>query len=219
MTTELFAAVAAGDRATVERLVAADPALIQARNETGVSPIVWARYTNQPEIADLLADRAPSLDLFEAAATGRADWVRELLDRQSAKPDDVSPDGFTALHLAAFFGHPAVAALLLERGAPVDCVATNDMSVVPLHSAVAGRHDAVVRLLVESGADVHARQEGGWTAIHAAAQHGDEATVDLLIAHGADPNPCTEDGATAADLAAAGGYAELAERLRTGAPE
>jgi ankyrin repeat protein len=92
------------------------------------------------------------------------------------------------------------------------------MSVVPLHSAVAGRHDEVVRLLVESGADVNARQQGGWTAIHAAAQHGDEATADLLLANGADPNPCTEDGATAADLAEAAGYAELAERLRTAAP-
>ena len=218
MTTELFLAVATGDRESVDRLLAERPALLHTRNEDGVSLVVWARYVNQPELANALAERVDTanLDLSEAAALGRTERVRELLDG-GCGVDDHTPDGFTPLHYAAFFGHADLARLLVERGATLSCVAKNDMSVTPLHSALAGRHREIARLLIDSGADVGARQKLGWTPLHAAAQTGDTELVELLLARGADAAACTDDSVTSADLAEAGGHSEIAGLLRRAA--
>lgn len=218
MTSELFVAVAAGDSETVDRLVTERPALLDARNDDGVSVIVWACYVNQPELAAALADRLgeATLDLGQAAALGRTERVRELLDA-GCGVDDHTPDGFTPLHYAAFFGHAGLARLLVERGATLSCVAKNDLSVTPLHSALAGRHREIARLLIESGADVGARQQLGWTPVHTAAQNGDAELVQLLLSHGADPAACSDDSVTPADLAEAGGHTDVANLLRRAA--
>jgi ankyrin repeat protein len=217
MTQQLLDAVAAGDADVVQQLVSTDPALVHARNPDGVSAIVWARYAGKPEMAEMLAASAAQLDLAEAAALGRVERVRELLDSGS-KVDERTPDGFTALHYAAFFGHPALARLLVERGAGLDLPARNDMRVTALHSAAAGRHQEIALLLIEAGADVNALQQSRWTPLHAAAQHGDATLADALLAHGADPHARAEDGTTPAELAAAGGFSELAARLAGPAP-
>ena len=115
---------------------------------------------------------------------------------------DWSPDGFTALHLAAFFGRETVAATLLEHGADVNAVARNPLRVQPLHSAAAAGHTPVARLLLEYGADPNARQEGGFVPLHAAAQAGNDELYELLLASGADQDAATDDGRTAADFRA-----------------
>jgi ankyrin repeat protein len=214
MTPALFDAIANGDATAVAQLVESDPSLAHARNADGVSAIVWARYVGKPAIAEELLSYAGDLDLFEAASAGLTKRVRELLDFGRTRVDDLSPDGFTALHLAAFFGHDELARELIAHGATLDCHAKNDMSVTPLHSALAGRHNAIAKALVDAGADVDAVQQGGWTPLHAAAQHGDAEMVSMLLAKGADKAAATEDGTTAADLAAAAGHTDLATQLR-----
>ncbi len=130
------------------------------------------------------------------------------------EPDPVdgrAADGFTALHLAAFFGRPSVARLLLDRGADPNAWASGGLRVQPLHSAVAGGHEAVAAMLIEAGADVNAAQDGGYTPLMGAAQNGLAATVALLLAEGAEPNALNEDVLTAADLADRAGHAEVAD--------
>ena len=166
------------------------------------SELLEALYRGDREAVDATLAGRPELTLFEAAALGDLDRLRELV---SAEPDSVgrwSPDGFTALHLAAFFGHEAVAEALLRRGADVGAVARNPLRVQPLHSAAAGGHTAAARLLLEHGADPNARQEGGFVPLHAAAQAGNDELYELLVANGADQDAATDDGRTAADFRA-----------------
>jgi uncharacterized protein len=214
MTQALFDAIAKGDARAVADLIETDPGLVHERNADGGSAIVWAQYVGQPAIAEELLSRAADLDLFEAAATGHADRVRALLEEGHAVVDDHSPDGFTALHLAAFFGHVDVARELIARGATLDVQAKNDMSVTPLHSALAGRHDAIAIALIDAGANVNAVQQGSWTPLHAAALHGDRDMVLRLLGAGADKRAATDDGTTPADLAASTGHAAIAAMLR-----
>lgn len=199
----LFEAIAAGDAAAVSTLTAADPSLVRSCNADGVRAIVWAAYVGKPEIAEQLAAQAAELDMAEAAVLGRSDEVARLLDA-GAGIDDKTRDGFTALHYAAFFGHPALARLLVDRGADVDACATNDMQVTPLHSAAAGGHREVALLLVGAGANVTAVQRHGWTPLHAAAQLGDDVLARALVERGADAKARAEDGTTPIELAAAG---------------
>lgn len=141
------------------------------------------------------------------AGPGEADEAAEPIDERSA-------DGFTALHLAAFFGRPAVARLLLERGADPNPWATGDLYVQPLHSALAGGHAELAEMLIHGGADVDAAQRLGYTPLMGAAQNGMATTVQLLLARGADPKARNDDVLTAAELADRAGHPEVAATIR-----
>lgn len=207
---EMLAAVAAGDDAEIDRLLAANSGLAAACGADGLSAVMQARYHGHAWAAERLADALPQLDLFEAAAIGRSGRVQELV---AASPDAVraeAADGFTALHLAAFFGHLEAAAVLLEHGAAPDALAGNGSLLRPLHSAAAGGHAAIVGLLLERGADPNARQHGGYVPLHSAAGRGDEVSVRLLLEHGADRELRADDGRRPCDLATGDGrVAEL----------
>lgn len=223
---DLFEAISQGDAGAALDLLAADPSLGQARHpEQLVSPVLWAMYQHRFDLARAVAAQlerlARPLDLHEAAALDAADRVGALLDA-GAYVDARSPDGFTPLHLAAYFGAPAAAALLIERGAHVDAVADNPQRVAPLHAAVAGRRPEVVRLLLAVGAQPDARQQGGWTPLLAAAQHGDAEMVSALLEAGADPVAANDEGVRPAELARDHGHDELTaviERAASALPE
>ncbi len=153
----------------------------------------------------------PLADAAEAGDDGR---VHELLQRDPGAVNEPRDDGWTPLHLAAFYGRAGVAELLLTHRADANAVSTNAMVNRPLHAAVAGRHREIVELLLRHGADPNARQHGGWTPLQGAAQHGDAAIIRALVAHGADPAARSDDGRNASDLALAGGHGEVVELLR-----
>ena len=214
---ELFAAIDSGDEAAVAGALAADRPLAGARDGDGISATMHALYRGRTSIAEVVAAALPSLDVFEAAALGRAERVRELVVESPELARAHSADGFTALHYPAFFGlGDAVGAsrALLDAGADVNARSANDLSVLPLHSAVAGDHAEVAALLIDAGADVNARQRHGWTPLHGAAQNGAAETVERLLAAGADRAATNDDGVTAADLAAKAGHGAIAARLR-----
>lgn len=192
--TDLFAAIQAGDAAGVRRLVTETPALAGARTSEGLPALLFALYRTQRQSVEALLAASPELDSFSAAALGHEAELGALLARTPELATALSADGFTALHLAAFFGQTGAARLLLDAGA--------------------GPHHAVCALLVERGADVNARQHGGWTPLHAAAQHGDRPLAELLLAAGADPAARNDEGRSAARIAAESGHVELAELLQ-----
>src|SRR6186997_332074 len=125
--SDMMAAVAAGDSEGVSALLAEDPSLVNSRGEDGVSAVLLARYRFDRATMDALLAADPDLDIFEGAALGRIDRVRAALDDDPLAVRAFSPDGFTALHLAAFFGKPEIARALLDAGAPVDANTTNDL--------------------------------------------------------------------------------------------
>jgi ankyrin repeat protein len=213
-SAELIEAVAAGDAARVAALVAADPSLANARGEDGVSALMLARYRFDRAVSDALLAADPELDPFEAATYGFVDRLRARLDEDPAAATAYSPDGFTALHHAAFFGKAEAARILLGAGASIHAATRNELANQPLHAAAAGRHIEICRILLAAGADVDATQHGGYTPLHEAAQHGDDEMVELLLSAGADPRIVSEDGRLAADLAEAAGHHDVARRLR-----
>jgi ankyrin repeat protein len=148
-----------------------------------------------------LVEADPSLAIFAAAILGDTAKVDELLTANRSLVSILSSDGWTPLHLAAFFGKDDTARSLLNKGAQVDARSTNAMQNTPLHAAAAGKHAAVVKLLIERGASVNARQHGGWTALHAAAQNGDVEMARALVDAGADVQSRAENNQTPLDLA------------------
>jgi ankyrin repeat protein len=175
---------------------------------------MFACYQQQPGLAQEIRRSLGSIDLFEAAAIpGAEPEGAALLAADPGQATAFSADGFTALHLAAFFGNATMAARLLEAGADANAEARNGSRLRPIHSAAAGRCLEISRLLLAASADPNARQQGGFTPLHAAAQNGDRPLIDLLLEHGANLAVRTDDGRTAADLARERGHAEIAEQL------
>ena len=211
---DMIVAVNAGDAGRVAALLAEDPGLVAARDADGVSALMLARYRFDRPVADALLAADPDFDVFEATALGYVDRLRERLEADPGGATAFSPDGFTALHFAAFFGKPEAARILLEHGAAVDVYTHNVFANQPLHAAAAGRHIEVCRVLLAAGADVNATQHGGFTPLHEAAQHGDVEMSELFLSAGADPSAATDGGETPADTAAAAGHVDLARRLR-----
>jgi ankyrin repeat protein len=155
---------------------------------SGLGAILEALYKGERERARELAVEAESLDVFEAAALGEAAQLEELLRGDPELARSWSPDGFTALHYAAFFGSPEAVRALVAVGADLEARSTNQEfapEATPLHSAVAaGRMDNAEALL-ESGADPNARQREGFTPLMEAEQRGDLDLGELLIRYGA----------------------------------
>jgi ankyrin repeat protein len=202
MSERLFAAIDEGDESAVAELLDARPELAGERAADGRSPVLHALYTGHADLVGPILAANPPLDVFDAAAVGRGRGLEELLDADESLARGYAPDGFTALHLAAFFGEEDAARTLLERGADVHAVARNpELQVTPLHSAAAGGHAGIVKLLLEHGADPNARQGGGFTPLHSAAQNDDRESVEALLAAGADASLANDEGRTPADLA------------------
>ncbi len=213
-TASFFSAIKQGDLTAVKSSLIKDPLLAGSHDEGGASAVLTAIYYGQPDIADLLIEHGAPLDLFEAAAVGRLDKVRALLDETPSLINAWAPDGFQPLGLACFFGHTAIVELLLSRGAEVNLPSRNGLKVQPLNSAVAGQHLQIARLLLDRGADPNARQGEDFTPLHGAAQNGQVDMIRLLLAHGADPRARSANGKTPYVLAVESGHAEAATLIQ-----
>jgi len=202
-----------GDLSGVQAALVEDPNLLNAENDSGQTALLLAKYYRQENVANYLLSLKPVLDIFNAAVAGQVPMVLQQIDRDPALLESHSGDGWTPLHLAAFFGHRDLANALLDRGAGVNSRSTNSMKNTPLHAAAAGGQTAVVELLLKRDADPNATQEGGWTALHSAAQAGHREMVETLVAHGANLNARAANEQAPLDLALMQGRQDVAGLL------
>src|SRR3954453_10884259 len=117
------------------------PSLANARDDHGVSALLLSLYHRRPEARDALLAAGAEVGPLEAAALGDVERLRDAdLTARGA-------DGFTLLHLAAFFGGADAVRALLARGMDPDADAENTFRVRPIHSASAVGDHAAVRAL------------------------------------------------------------------------
>jgi uncharacterized protein len=160
-----------------------------------------------------LVDADPTLAIFAAAILGNTGRLEELLTGNRSLVSVMSPDGWTPLHLAAFFGKGGAVRLLLNKGASVTARSTNQMANTPLHAAAAGQHAEIVKLLLDHGANANARQHGGWAPLHSAALNGDVECARALLAAGADVSLRADNNQKPLDLALTGARQAMVEFL------
>lgn len=162
----LVAAVKAGDRAEVERLIAAG-----------------ANLDEQVPMVGSLDDNYTPLGI--AAREGHLDIARLLLDAGADPTRMIGLMGGTALHDATYFGHADIVRLLAEprRGAR----ALPELNAQGAYNGLSALHDAVwqqqvdaVRALCDAGARHDLRGHTGMTPRELALHYGDDAIADLL---------------------------------------
>jgi uncharacterized protein len=202
-----------GELNGVKAALADDPSLLDAVNEAGQGSFLLAKYYRQQQVADYLLSLHPKLDIFSACAAGQTESVLKEIDSDASLLEAHSPDGWTPLHLAAFFGQTELAKGLLNHGAAVNSRSTNPMKNTPLHAAAAGNSMQLVQILLDHGADANAQQNGGWTALHAAAQTGNLEMTEILLEHGALVGTRADNNQCALDLALLHAHEKVARIL------
>ena len=186
----------------------------RVHNGGGESLYRFCLFHNHPKCAAMLKARG-GFALQDAALAGDAARIKALLEDASWAVDTLSPDGWTALHLAAFFGNDAAVDALLEQGASARIMGRAFEQNLAVHAACAGGRigkAAFARLVAATG-DPDALQKQGYTALMIAAGNGFVGAVDVLLQAGADRACKQSDGKTAADFARERGHGELAKRL------
>jgi ankyrin repeat protein len=138
---------------------------------------------------ELLRD-VPNADhltpLMYAVLTAGTPMMRVLLE-SGANVNAATPDGITALHMAAY--DLAKTRLLIEHGAAVNSQTKSGETPLLLAAARPGS-SAIVSLLLSKGARPGANSDGktylgGLTELSRAAANGDAGLMRLLLANGA----------------------------------
>ena len=210
---EMVQAAKDGNVEALRRALRENPSLGGARTASGETPLMAALYRGHHDCVRALVDGGVPLDVFAAAATGNGAALDAALAADPAAVRAVAYDGWTPLHLAAFFGHGAAAERLLEAGADLSAVSSNSLRNTPLHAAVAGGHVDVSLRLIERGADVNAADAGGHTPFHIAAEGGYVPVVQALLARGADPHLVDAEERTPLARAAARNHTEVVDLI------
>ncbi|WP_417310648.1 ankyrin repeat domain-containing protein [Devosia sp.] len=209
---DLFELIAQGDLEGLRAAVRRDPNVVTQRHSSGASVLAWAAYMGNVGAIAIIRAARDRLDPYEAIIVEDNARLAEALD-EGFDVNSLSPDGFTPLALAAFFGNGVAFDLLLPRTRDVNVNADNPQRVAALHAATARRDARAVEALLKAGADPDLLQADDVTALHAAAMHGDTTIVGLLLLFGADPSLRNAKGKTAADFARDAGHGWLAKRL------
>jgi ankyrin repeat protein len=173
LTKPFFDAIAAGDVSAVQKMLAENPSLANART--------------------LEYHRSMRQRLKQT----------ELADKQELKEMKVRIEhGATALICAVGAGNLQIATLLLEAGADVNAV-EGFMGLAPLHISSLGPMSKMKELLIAHGANVNLQANDGSTPLIQAITVADNVTtVQWLLDNGADPNLTDRHGMNALHNAA-----------------
>ena len=146
-----------GQSQVLELLLEKD-ADVDAKDEYGQTPLLWAAWNGHEAVVKLLLEKGAELETEDSS-------------------------GQTPLLWAAWNGHEAVVKLLLEKGAELETKSSYGQT--PLLWAARNGHEAVVKLLLEKGAELETKDSSGRTPLSYAALKGHEAVVKLLLEKGA----------------------------------
>jgi uncharacterized protein len=196
---ELISAAGRGDAEVVRRLLER-AAPVEARDDTGRTPLVAAAYGNHLEAAEVLVEAGADVNakdetvqsayLISTSEVGDDPRLLDLTLENGADVRDLDSYDGTGLIRAAERGHPKIIERLLGTNIAVDHV--NNLGWTALLEAIilgdgGPSHTEVVRLLVEKGeADPNLPDGNGVTPLQHARQNGYTEIEEILKKVGAE---------------------------------
>jgi ankyrin repeat protein len=226
LDTSIHEACARGDLEAVRKMIAADPAAVDADDEHGWRPIFHAGLWRREAVVRLLIEAGADLAAHDgyvmhyAGEVPRNKAIVSLLVLYGALDAHVRPiNDLQRQFLAAIFlADAARVRALLSRNRSL-ATAADGRGDQPIHHAARNGDTEIVRLLVEHGADVNAMNPRRHTVLYCAAGHGHVDTTQLLLDAGADADAkFTDDGKTLMEWLAQypddGRYTPITEALQ-----
>lgn len=197
----LFTEIDNGNVDQVNRILAANPALINEKKE----------YTFRKMDGGALTDSyAP---IHRAILSKSSAMVALLISRGADIHIKTKLNGVTPLHIAAAYNLPEIAKILIDKGADVNDESTQ-ARITPLHNAAEGGYVEMAKLLLDRGARVDAKDHVDRTPLHNATYRNHKAIVELLLNRGANVNAKTKEGQTPLKFALLANNKDMAAFLR-----
>ncbi|MBL7184872.1 MAG: ankyrin repeat domain-containing protein [Phycisphaerae bacterium] len=194
---------------------------VNAKDDQGMTSLHVAAQGGHKEVVEFLLSRDADVNVQNKAGDtplhcatqprGIGVEITQVLIAKGADIDAKNNNGKTPLDIAVSLNRPAIAKLLIEKGAAVfnihtaafagnlekvrsfieagtDVDAKDESGMTPLLRAVSGEHAAVAKFLVDNRADVNTGDKWGYVPLVYALWNMDSETVKLLIDKGADTN-------------------------------
>ncbi|GLA39989.1 hypothetical protein AnigIFM63309_007593 [Aspergillus niger] len=118
---------------------------------------------------------------------------------------------YTALQIAAFWGHLGVVQCLLDRGADIDAIRQTLGS--PLQAALEGGHFDVADVLLSRGAEIDKHWTMFGSCLQVFSERGDIKTVEFLLQRGANVEDRGGENGNALQVACNAGHIDIVKLL------
>lgn len=177
------------------RALLAQHANVNAAQPDGMTPLHWAAYQDNLELARVLvraganvqaANRYGVMPLSLACTNGDGTMVALLL-KAGADPNAPLPGGETPLMTASRSGALEAVKALINAGARVDAKDERRGQTALMWAAAEG-YAPVVQALIDADADIRTRVPSGFTPLMFAVREGHIDVVRTLVHAGADVN-------------------------------
>ena len=156
---------------------------------------------------DSLIDDDGNTALIVASENGHKGIVKLLLEC-GVNVDKKTPNGWTALMKTSKKGdsnHLEAIELLLRYGAQVD-LQNNEGDSALIVATQNSQIEVVINLVRDHRANVHLKNNKGWTTLMKASLVGHVEVAELLLNHGAEVDQQNNDGQTALMIASQNGH-------------
>lgn len=222
----IFSLIQANDFPKVQELLAKDATAINARQDTGFTPLHMAAKIGNEALVDLLLKAGADVNKTAYFQTGMNRTplhmavefmqvpVVKLLLKNKANLEARLSDGKTVLLFAASRGSFDSCQLLLEAGADLQAIDNQGNNVLHIAAGAFNSESKLLALLVAKGIKVNSINYSGLTPLAIAIQRSKNTTAaEQLIAAGADLQTRDETGANLLMLAAANARKEFVSWL------
>ena len=168
---------------------------INFRNKDLRLALHLAIYNQNSEIINLLLNKGSEIDIYASVMLGKIDIINKFINEGFDVNKPYTNLGEYPIADAIHFQQIDTIKFLLQVGANINTVLTRSGDYV-LHLYGAVKNIEIFNLLVSSRADIHSKNNRGYTPLHVAARSSCFDTVKKLVEMGADINAIGENGNT-----------------------
>eukprot|EP00943_MAST-04B_sp_MAST-4B-sp1_P005820 g5820.t1 len=152
--------------------------------------------SNNTKYVRKLLNELPSTDVFELSNVTKRTFLHALAEKGDLemmrliikRGIDVNATdnaGWTALHLSVAGGFQRISKLLIEYGADVNAITSNQAKWYPIHLAASIGHAKLCDILLQNGGLGNVLTADKWTPLLLASYGGHFHTAKLLLKYGA----------------------------------
>nr|XP_039254281.1 probable protein S-acyltransferase 23 [Styela clava] len=153
-------------------------------------------------------------DIFQVTKSGLLIPVQDIVEKEGVEVlSQFDKEGHSPIHWAALGGHTHVLRYFIDKKAPMDIHANNQLGAQPIHWACVNGHVAVLEILLQAGVSIDSVDNKGCTPLIIAAQYGRTMLAAFLMGKGARLQLTDKEGDNALQWAAFKGHCELTRLL------